>query len=985
MEFKFNSHNLIQPPKIAICRIDTQMLGYLNPKSIVIKPTFCSLSELTFTVYEGSNFYDSVRKYMVLEVEGFGRWQIETVDISNDGTTEYKSVSAFSYEASLNRCTLTYKDDTVFKLWDAINPEKTLLGIISSQTGWTIDHVDGSLLNSYRTMSIDGEEVYGLMVGDISEAFKCYFVFDGQSKKISCYDRDRDVVNSGINLSFRNLIQNINIKQSSEDIITALTVTGAEGVGINLVNPLGNNVIYDFSYYCNAEPWGMPLDIQSALNMWNVKLKNSEEAYRLLVEQRRTISDDKVRIDGELTVLKGELKGLMDVQAVNISANNEEGLRDVYPKIQNKETQIKAKEEERALKEERYQSCLESISDIVQELSFEKNFTPEQYEVLKHYINSSVYENENFIFTSNQTEAEKIDIANQLYEQGKKVMNKLSKPMFEFECDVAEFMFSKKYEEFSKALELGVGVNLEVEDGHWETPKFLQAIIDYDNTENTAIVLSDSFRLMDSIYEFSDGFAQTVKAGRKTSLSAPLWDEPNKNGFYSTVNDYITNALNLANQEIINATSQEITLGSYGLRGKKYLENEDTYDPHQVALTNNVLAFTDDNWQSCKMALGNLTIGNTNYYGIVAEAIVGNLIAGEQLTIQNSNNSFILDGNGALLTNADFTVTNGKSKIVINPDDGFKIQKSTGVDIWEDVLSQDTEGNIIAKSIKLETGSIGGWTIKEDGLYSPTGDKIKSDGTGKISLMTWDNTTARFDGNIYANNLQWRYDDSYSNIFSYDSLGLPSMSGSWLGTGSVGKTKLDTLWVTEIDGMIADFDEIRATLITADILKAGVIGAEDIYFGGRMYVGDNSNIDNRAQLYCRQKDISSEIKGQYSLFAEAAGTIELTTGEYGSVNINSNHLTARNVSAYTFTAGADINSTNVNTTNLNVTGSTSINTATFEGEVVCNKKLTLKHELWLEGNQILGVCGDNDDFGYGRTETITIGDKTLKFIHGILV
>ena len=126
-------------------------------------------------------------------------------------------------------------------------------------------------------------------------------------------------------------------------------------------------------------------------------------------------------------------------------------------------------------------------------------------------------------------------------------------------------------------------------------------------------------------------------------MSAPLWDEPLRNGFYSTVGDYINNALNLANQEIINASNQEFTMGSYGLRGKMYDEESDSYDPHQVAMTNNVIAFTDNNWQSTRTALGRVTIGTTEYYGLVAEAVVGNLIAGEQLTISNTNNSFVLN------------------------------------------------------------------------------------------------------------------------------------------------------------------------------------------------------------------------------------------------------------------------------------------------------------------------------------------------------
>ena len=91
---------------------------------------------------------------------------------------------------------------------------------------------------------------------------------------------------------------------------------------------------------------------------------------------------------------------------------------------------------------------------------------------------------------------------------------------------------------------LGAAVNLELEDSVWVEPRLIQLVIDYDNPENTTAILSDSFRLIDSVYEFSNGFNSAVKASRKTSISAPLWDEPTKSGSYQSLQDYINNALN---------------------------------------------------------------------------------------------------------------------------------------------------------------------------------------------------------------------------------------------------------------------------------------------------------------------------------------------------------------------------------------------------------------------------------------------------------
>ncbi len=143
-------------------------------------------------------------------------------------------------------------------------------------------------------------------------------------------------------------------------------------------------------------------------------------------------------------------------------------------------------------------------------------------------------------------------------------------------------------------------------------------------------------------------------------------------------------------------------------------------------------------------------------YGVVADALIGGLVATEKLVISNENNNFILDKDGATLVNASFTLTNNKNKILLNPEDGLKIQTKVG-ELWEDRFYADVNGDIVAKSIKLESSIIGGWITEADGLYAPgdpaTRDYIGSDGYGKLSLFSWTPTSATFDGNIYANNL----------------------------------------------------------------------------------------------------------------------------------------------------------------------------------------------------------------------------------------
>ena len=159
------------------------------------------------------------------------------------------------------------------------------------------------------------------------------------------------------------------------------------------------------------------------------------------------------------------------------------------------------------------------------------------------------------------------------------------------------------------------------------------------------------------------------------SVSYTHLDVYKRQGMNNTVSEFINSALDTSKNNVINATNQEIVINQNGLRGRNQSDNGD-YSPNQVWLTSNTLAFTSNNWQTAGLALGQINLNGQNVFGLVADAIVGKLIAGNQLQITNDNNNFILDSNGAVLNNASFTIVsdNGKSQIKLNPTDGISIQ-----------------------------------------------------------------------------------------------------------------------------------------------------------------------------------------------------------------------------------------------------------------------------------------------------------------------
>lgn len=1028
MKFTFNSNDLYMQPKIMLCKLDLKKLGFLDVFNLKINPTYCDISDLSFDIMYDNEFCEYIVKYMVLEVDGFGRFTV--TEIQPDEVNRIKTVKAQSYEITLNNDSLTFKESSYFKLYDLINPEQSILGIISKQTGWKIEHVDGSLMNKITKLDIDNEQIYSVLMSTLTSAFKCYFLFDTMNMTISCYDTSREIVNSGIVLSRRNLIKDIQTSSASDDIVTALSVTGAEGVGINYVNPLSNNVIYDFSYFIGNKKYCMSQELGEAVVTWSNKIDNNRDSFANLVEQRISLSAQIIEKDSEMTILKGEMNSLLDIQSVSIQANDNQRLATVYVEIENKQVEINNKQSEIDAVKSSYQSVLNQITAITNSLSFSNNFTSDQLKELKFYIKTGSYQNENFIFTDVMTESQKIEVSKQLYDQGLQILEKVSKPLYEFSIDVSNFMFCKEYEEFTKNLKLGTNINVEVEENNWCTPKLLKVEIDYDNPENCKLTLSDKYRLSDDIRKFADNFGNNSKVTNKVNITAGLWDEPIRDGFYGKVNDYINNALNLANQEIINADNQEITIGSYGLRGKKYDDDTEDYSPKQVALTSNVLAFTDDGWKTTKTAIGEITVGDTKMYGLAAEVVMGNIVAGNNLTITNNKDeslaTFVVDGNGAKLINADFTLENTKNKIILNPTDGIKIQKIKADKSWEDIFYANTDGNIIAKGISLDSAWIGGWTTTSDGITSPVGDYINSNGYGKLSLMSWTPTSATFNGNIYANNLHWNNGDG-TYVVVFDDGG--TMGGSWLTDGSVGADKLDSIsvgkiyadwisveelyakkaWIEELYVTKGTFEELEAKTITAEQLSTKYLITDSGIFSGKMLVGktgDYSDIHSEAVNLDAQHQNIQQLKLSSTAgfdFSSTYGGVNFRCGsivnedgtETKASVISQSPFRARDLvevdgklwcygdieqvnsgNTNTFNGATTINNSLTVTSNLSVTGETVLSSGVnvFGGMVVANAG------IWIRGSVVLGDMKNS-----GVSGTFDIGGTSVRIDAGIIV
>lgn len=132
------------------------------------------------------------------------------------------------------------------------------------------------------------------------------------------------------------------------------------------------------------------------------------------------------------------------------------------------------------------------------------------------------------------------------------------------------------------------------------------------------------------------------------------------------VSDMFQSGLNAAKTMLTNNDNNEVTITPSGIICRR-MDDEGFYGDKQIRITGNIMAFTEDNWKSVALAIGETTFINpvngksVQAYGIIADNIVGNLIAGDTAIIGNKDGSVQITGDGIKITNG--TITWGEDSV----------------------------------------------------------------------------------------------------------------------------------------------------------------------------------------------------------------------------------------------------------------------------------------------------------------------------------
>lgn len=453
-----------------------------------------------------------------------------------------------------------------------------------------------------------------------------------------------------------------------------------------------------------------------------------------------------------------------------------------------------------------------------------------------------------FYFTQNLTEWERRSVAWDLFQYGQEALEKVSQPSYSFTVDSADFLVMDEFEAFKNALSLGKRVYLKLDDGRVLTPLLLGFSHTFDEKSGLTLEFSNKFTSNDENDRLVDLLEQSVSMGKKLDLSREVYSAFVDSHANTAIHDFMNGALDVAKNAILSATGQAIFWDENGLRLCKWNSDHTGYEDEQIWMKDNLIVFTEDAWQHAKMAIGHIhdeELGDL--WGVIADSIVGKLLAGENLIIMGTDPTgkktlFRVDGSGMYAYNSRFWMESvDGGAFAIDPSFGLGLGQGNPFVVGDD-------GTIVPKCIDPQTGEL----------------KLDKDGF-PVGMNFW----AGMDGEVYIRGKVFATGGEFKGTVKATDFQLPSGDSMVSILNSKGQIKSDWLDLMGINIQ----DAAGNTMMTIDGTKGITINKGSISWGA---VTGTDEIDNRIQnaqdaaddAYSEASSVNSNllklVQGKYS-------------------------------------------------------------------------------------------------------------------------
>lgn len=356
------------------------------------------------------------------------------------------------------------------------------------------------------------------------------------------------------------------------------------------------------------------------------------------------------------------------------------------------------------------------------------------YKIFCSYRREDVYTNSNYV-SDGLTSSECLAKAKELIEAATKEAKRACVLQRTVSTSLNNLFSLPEFEPFYDKFALYNYIRIRTED---EILKLRLIGIDFsgDSTEKIDVTFSEQIESVDGT---SNDLQSILKQAKSMASSYPSTALQAKQGAAanSEITDMYHNGLNAAKTILFNNDKQEVTINEAGILCRR-MNDEDIYDNKQLRITGNIIGFTKNNWHSVELAIGETFFEDPenptgtekkSAYGIVAENIVGKLMASEKVFIGNKSNNVLITGNGITIKNGLIQSANyeaGKTGSMLDLTNGTFDYAGGSLTYKDHTLS--VKGDVTAERlIATGSGKIADFSFDNDKIYTGKGNFGNSD------------------------------------------------------------------------------------------------------------------------------------------------------------------------------------------------------------------------------------------------------------------
>lgn len=374
------------------------------------------------------------------------------------------------------------------------------------------------------------------------------------------------------------------------------------------------------------------------------------------------------------------------------------------------------------------------IDDVHASLNMQSFLGPALYAELAAFRREDTYSNDNYI-SDGLSDIQLIENANSFIDAAQAEIYKSANLQHKITASLHNLMLIPEFEPLLDNFDTGNWIMLRVDENLYRLRLILIGIsygtldkitVEFSDTVNIKTGLSDIKSILSSASSIATSYGAVTRQAEKGSVA---------NG---VVSDWVNDGMSLTNTKLYDSSTEtKMSIDQNGILLRGYDALTETPTQEQVRLTNRTIAFTDDNWETTRSAVGRFYYydpedGTVKVgYGVIADTIVGNLVLSKQVGVYNEDGTIKLDDAGITIMNAQKQPT-------------FKVDTDGNISLLGNIVWGEASVPVTHDAI---TGALSAAeSAGSDGLYAYTDD----DGNKFIGL----NLSAAVIGKIKAGSIE---------------------------------------------------------------------------------------------------------------------------------------------------------------------------------------------------------------------------------------